>query len=249
MILLAILFLATGCASEDDPVVPENPDVYTATGDFFNFLVGDGSIDTQASFRQGNDIKLGDYILPNGAATNRGLLLDSPAQASSLRFFLTKGDSTILNPGEIFNLNNRGDYVFLAIGDVMDQGGQTRPTLLQMDVLADPPPGKVRFRFSHALTGRTGAVDVHVNGETLTNVRFGHESAAILFDAAPAGQDDLVVVPTGQDPNGPEVLWAARGDDLFDDGDAIDAFFAHKPHDLYYGDIVGTYEVLFHEGN
>ena len=243
-LLFPALILVGGCSPENDPVVPENPDLYTATGDFHNFLVGDGSIDTRASFRQGNDIKLGDHIVPNGASTNRGLLLDSPAQASSLKFFLTEGDSTVLNQGEIFNLNNRGDYVFLAIGDVQDPSGQTRPTLLQMDALSDPPLNQVRFRFSHALTGWTGAVDVHVNGEILTNVRYGHESEAILFDARAADQDTLIVVPTGQDPDGVHVLWNARGVDLFDEGDAVDAFFAHEPHDSYFGDIVGEYQVL-----
>jgi len=234
-----------GCTEEGDPVLPPVPGVYTATGDFFNLLVGDGSVDTRTSFRQGNDIKLGDHILPNGGAIDRGLLLGSPAQASALRFFLTEGDSTILNPGEVFNLNSGGDYVFLALGDVRHTSGETRPTLLQVDALADPPTGQVRFRFSHALTGWTGAVDVHVNGEILENIRYGDESEPIVFDARVAGQDSLVVVPTGEDPDGPLALWGDRGDDIFDAGETIDAFLVHEPHLGVNGDVAGDYEVLF----
>jgi hypothetical protein len=113
-----------------------------------------------------------------------------------------------------------------------------------MDALADPPAGRVRFRFSHALTGWTGAVDVHVNGQVLANVRYGHEFPSVVFDARPAGRDSLVVVPTGEDPDGPFALWAERGADLFDADGAVEAILTHEPFDLYHGDIAGAYEVL-----
>jgi len=245
--LFLVLVLVVGCSSEDDPVLPETPDVYTATGDFHNLLVGDGSVDTRTSFRQGNIVTLGDNIVPNGAALDRGLLLNSPAQAVALQFLLTNGDGAYLNAGEVFNVNSRGDYVFLAIGDVQDASGPYRPTLLQMDALAEPQGGEVRFRFFHALTGWTGAVDVHVNGRVLENVRYGHAIAPVLFDARPAGQDSLVVVPVGEDPDGPFALWESRGSDLFDGGTAYEAILTHEPFDLYHGDIAGDYELLLIE--
>jgi hypothetical protein len=244
LLLLPALLLFAACTAEDDPVVPPGPDVYTATGDFHNLLVGNGSIDTRTSFLQGNIVRLGDYILPNGAARDRGLVLNSPAQAVALRFYLTEGDGTFLNPGEVFNLNNRGDYAFMAFGDVRDESGPTRPTLLQMDALADPPAGAVRFRFFHALAGWTGAVDVHVNGRVLANVRYGHETAPVLFDARSAGEDSLVVVPAGEDPGGPYALWADRGADLFDAGTPYEVVLVHEPLDLYYGDVAGRYRVI-----
>jgi len=245
LLLLPLLLLTAACSTEDDPVVPPGPDGYTALGDFHNLLVGDGAIDTRASFRQGTDVALGDHILPNGAALGRTLLLDSPAQADALTFFLTEGDGTVLNRGEVFNLNNTGEFVFLALGDVRMTDGQTRPTLLQMDALAPPPADRVRLRFSHALTGWTGAVDVHVDGEVLADVRYGHEFAPVTFFARAAGQDSLVVVPAGEDPDGPYVLWEARGEDLFAGGNAYEAFLVHEPFQSVHGDIAGAYEVVF----
>ena len=118
-----------------------------------------------------------------------------------------------------------------------------------MDALAEPPALRVRFRFTHALAGWTGAVDVHVNGQVLSNVRYGHESADVAFYARDAGQDTLVVVPASLQPDGPYVLWSRRGADLFDEGDVVDAFFVHETHDPYRGDVTGDYRVIFDIGN
>jgi len=172
------------------------------------------------------------------------LLLASAVQASSLMFFLTEGDSTILNPGEVFNLRTTAKYVFLALGDVMDSVGPTRPTLMQMDTLVDPSPDWVRFRFSHALTGSTGPIDVYVNGVVIANLSYGRASAPVDFPARAAGGDSLIVVPAGDPPDGPTVIWKNLGGDLFDADRTYDAFLAHKPQGGIHGDIFGAAEVL-----
>jgi hypothetical protein len=247
--LLSLLSLCvmTGCSSEDDPVVPTNPQIFNATGNFHNFLVADGSVDTRLSFRQGPDINLANHIVPNGTATNRNLLLDNRETASAINFFLTDGDGTLLNQGEVFNLTADARYVFMALGHLYTVQGQTRPTLLQLDALAAPPAGQVAFRFTHALAGTPGSVDVHVNDQVIQNLVYGKASNTLVFSAREPDKDSLIVVPTGVDPAGGNTLIQIVDQSLFLADRDYEAILAHLPRLGFNGDINGGARLFLHE--
>lgn len=247
LLALAVLVLLAGCSSEDDPTVPQNPQVFTATGNFHNFIVADGTVDTRLSFRQGTDINLANHIVPNGTAIDRGLLLNSANTAAAINFFLTDGDGTLLNQGEVFNLTADAKYVFMALGNLYTTQGQTRPTLMQLDALEAPPAGQVVFRFTHALAGTPDPVDVHVNGQVIRNLVYGRASAPLAFPARASDMDSLIVVPTGVDPAGGGTLLRIVDQSLFLADRDYEAIFAHLPRLGFNGDINGTGKLFLHE--
>ncbi len=243
-----VLLLIAGC-SDDDPVTPPKAKIYTAAGNFHNFLVADGAVDTRLSVLQGADINIANHIVPNGAAINRGLLLDKPQVTSSLSFFLSGGDGTILNPAEVFPLEHDQRYIFMALGNIYTAQGQLKPTLMQMPALAAPAAGKVAFRFTHALAGAPGPVDVHVNGQIITNLVFGKASATVTFDARAAGEDTLIIVPTGVEPDGNNEIWKDTGSTTFLADRDYESIMAHNARDAFNGDINGTVQVFLLESH
>jgi hypothetical protein len=245
MILSAVaLILNVGCSSDDDPVVVPPVDLFTAHGDFINLLVGDGTVDTRMNVRMGLDLTVAHQVMPNGAAVFQDLLLAATPETASIGFLLSNGDGTILNDGEQFSLTRDRSYVFMAMGHIDTTSGAIQPKLLQLDPLASPGTGKVQFRFIHALAGNPIAVDVHVNGELISNVAFGTASAPVTFDARSVGKDDLVIVPANVVPDGSNEIWKSSGQILFFEGSHYDAVLAHHPRTIFDGDASGQAAIL-----
>ena len=238
------LFVSVGCSSDDTTVVVPPVDFYEAHGDFTNLLVGDGSVDTRMNVHLGSALNIANEILPNGTALDRGLLLAAPQETASIGISLFFGDGTVLNTGEQFPLTRDRSYVFMAVGHVSETQGVLKPTLLQLTPLASPGYGKVQFRFVHALAGNPIPVDVHVNGEIITNVAFGSASAAVTFDARSAGQDSLLVVPTGVTPDGSNEILKSTGHILFFMDTHFDAIMSHHPRSVFDGDVSGQAVLL-----
>lgn len=247
LVALVCVAMAVGCSSDDDPVTPPQPDVYTASANLHNFVVGDGQTNTQLSFRQGADINLANHIVPNGAAVNRQFLLDDPQQNSAVTFFQSLGDGTILNPGETFSLERDKQYVFMALGSIMTASGPLAPTLVQMDALELPPSGKVIFRITNALAGSPDPVDVHVNGIVVEGLAFGSHSSALEIDAREENQDEIVIVPAGETPNGSNEIWNSTGTTLFRQGLDYEAVLGHVATLGFNGNINGRTVLFLHE--
>jgi hypothetical protein len=250
-LLLAICIVSVigGCSGDEDPVVSPEPEVYTASGNFHNFLVGDGTIDTRLSFRQGADISLANHIMPNGAAIDRSMLLADPKQNTPLSFYLSGGDGTILNSGEVFSVERDRRYIFVALGDISAASGQLAPTLLQMDALEAPPAGQVVFRITHALAGSPGPIDVYVNDQVISNLEYGAHSQPVAFDARAANQDDLIVVPAGVTPDGSNEIWNSQDASLFVADRDYEALMGHVASMGFNGNINGRAALFLHEAH
>ncbi len=253
--LLAALMMTTtvlvlgACSSDDDVVVPPNIDIYTAQGNFHNYLVGDGQVNTNLSVQMGLGLVVANHVVPGGVAISRTLLLDDPAQTSPLEIFLTLGDGTILNSGETFPLVSNQRYVFMALGDVNSSQGQLQPTFLQLNPMAAPPAGEVNFRFTHAMAGSPDPVDVYVNGEIISGLSFGNVSDVHTFSARSSGQDSLLVVPAGEIPNGTNEIWHSINSTLFSAGLDYETILAHVANEGFNGDIGGNAAIYLHEAS
>lgn len=249
--ILFCLVMVSSCGdSEDDgPTTPPQPDVYTASANLHNHVVGDGTLDTQMSFRQGEAVNLANHIVPGGVALDRGLLLDDPSQISGIEMFLTGGEGTALNPGDEFTLERDRRYVFIALGSLAAASGQLRPQLVQLDALPEPGSGKVVFRFTHALAGSPDPVDVYVNGEVARNLSFAQSSPEIEFDARSAGEDTLIIVATGVIPDGSNEIYRAEGATLFQSGLDYEAVLGHRPRNGFNGDINGSLGLYLSEAH
>jgi hypothetical protein len=235
---ILMIGLLSGCSSDDEVVVPP-ADLYEARGDISNFLVGDGTIDTRMSVRLSANVGVADNILPNQTSLDESFLLGSDNETVNIGISLTHGDGTILNDGEEFTLIHDRRYLYIACGLVSEASGTLKPTLLKMTPLAKPGAGKVQFRFIHALAGNPVAVDVHVNGEVISNVSYGAVSAPVIFTARPVGQDELLVVPTGVTPDGSNEIFKSTGHLLFFMDEHYDGVLAHHPKSIYDGDVNG----------
>lgn len=241
MIILAILTmsLALGCSSDDDPVVAPPADIIEAHADVANFLVADGTVDTRLTVKLGTSITVAENVSPNGMSLDGSLILGSDTETAPLAISLTHGDGSTLNPGEEFLLVKERRYLLLACGMYGVMSGQTKPTLLQLTPMAKPGVGKVHFRFIHAMPGHTDPVDVHVNGEVISNVAYGSASNPVTFAARPVGQDDLRVVPVGVIPDGTNEIWMSTGHLLFFMDEHFDGVLAHHPKSAFDGDVNG----------
>ena len=239
LLLVAIsMCFVVGCSSDDDIVVPP-AELYEAHGDFTNFLVGDGSVDTRMNVHLGTSLMVADNISPHETALDEELLLGSELETASIGITLTYGGGAVLNEGEEFSLIRDRRYLFMACGLVSAATGQLKPTLLQLTPLAKPGVGHVQFRFVHTLAGNPIAVDVHVNGEVISNVGYGTVSTAVTFAARPIGQDELLVVPTGVTPDGTNEIWKSTGQLLFVMDEHYDGVLTHHPKSVFDGDING----------
>jgi hypothetical protein len=245
------LALMTGCgdSSDDGPTTPPDPEIYTASANLHNHVVGDGTVDTQMSFRQGATVNLANHVVPGGVAINRGLLLDDPSQLSAIEIFLTAGDGAVLNPGEEFTLERDKRYVFIALGNLAVASGQIKPQIHQLDALGEPAPGKVRFRFTHALAGSPAPVDVYVNDEVVRNLSFAQSSPEIEFDARAEDEDSLIIVATGVIPDGSNEIYRGEGQTLFQSGLDYEAVLGHRPRNGFNGDINGALGLYLSEAH
>ena len=239
------VILSGGCSSDDsDPVVPPDVDIFEAYGDFYNFLVGDGTVDTRMDVRLGTNLHVASDIPPNGGERERALILAAEQETASIGIYLTAGDGSVLNDGEQFPLTKDRHYVFMALGHVDETQGSLKPSLLQLAPLASPGISKVQFRFVHALAGTPDPIDVHVNGQVITNIQYGSASPAATFDARPVGQDSLLVVPTGVTPDGDNEIWKSTGHILFFMDSHYDGVLTHHPRSIFDGDVTGQAEVV-----
>lgn len=243
--LSSLLVLLAACGGTDT-IAPPQPEYFTATGDFWNFVVLDGSLDTRITVHQGEQFMPADQVLPGGGATARNLTLTAESQNVSLGFFLSYTDSTVQNPGETFPTAEGRHHVYVAMGRPWTTNAAVAPTIVQMDPVAEPDAGHVAVRFVHALAGAPGAVDVHVNGQTFSGLAFGQETGTITFPTRGAGQDSLYVMPAGAAPDPDTALWKNLGGSLFANGARYDCFLGHLPQDLYNGDAGGAIRLYQH---
>lgn len=232
------LCLVGGCSDDDEIVVPP-AELYEASGDISNFLVGDGTVDTRMSVQLGSTLDVVKNVPPNSTHLGAEFLLGSEQETAAIGISLSTGDGTVLNAGEEFTLDRDRHYLFMAIGLINEATGPRKPTLLQMTPLAKPGVSKVQFRFVHALAGNPQAVDVHVNGEVISNVEYGAVSAPVTFTARPVGQDELAVVPAGVTPDGTNEIWLSTGHLLFFMDEHYDGVLAHHPKSYFDGDVNG----------
>jgi len=239
ILLLTIGLLVVGCSDDDEVIAPPS-DIHEARADISNFLVGDGVTDTRMNVQMSVNVAVAQNVEPNKTELDATLLLGSASQTSPVEILRSYGDGTVLNDGQEFSLVKDQRYLFMAIGNVAMDSGPQKPALLQLVPLAKPGVGRVQFRFVHALAGNPAAVDVHVNRKVLTNVAYGQADPAVVFDARPVGQDELIVVPTGEAPDGTNEIYKSIGHLLFFMDEHYDAVLGHHPKSLHIGDVVGS---------
>lgn len=244
---LLTVFILCGCTSSDeDPVEPVDPNA--AVGTFTNVLVGDGTVDTRMSVRNNNETEdVVSGILPNVTSVDNDILLGGTQDNARLGILLTANPGTILNMREPITLTIDVSYSFVACGHIDAVDGDLQPKFIMLDPLSTPGVGKAQFRLVHALAGNPIPVDVHVNGEVISNVAYGTQSAAVVFDTRPLGQDELLVVPTGVTPDGTNEIWKSSGQVLFAMNSHTDGVLAHYAQTAYDGDVAGEAIVVFVE--
>ena len=192
------------------------------------------------SVQLSSDLSVADNISPNQTSLDEEFLLGFEQETVAVSISLTHGDGTTLNGGEEFLLIKDRRYLFMACGLVSETTGSLKPTLIRMTPLAKPGVGKVQFRFIHTLAGNPVPVDIHVNGEVISNIAYGAASAAVVFDARPVGQDKLLVVPTGVTPDGTNEIYSSTGHLLFVMDEHYDGVLAHHPLSVFDGDVNGN---------
>jgi hypothetical protein len=220
--------LLASCGGGTESIAPPAPEYYTATGDFWNFVVLDGSLDTRLTVVQSDVFTPVDQLLPGGGATARNLTLTAENQSVPIGFFLSYTDSSIMNAGQTFPVREGQHRIYVAMGRPWTTNDTVAPRILQMPPAETPGPGQVAVRF------------VHVNGEVIEGLAFGEGSATTMFTARGADQDSLYVMPAGQAPDPDAALLKNLGGSLFANGARYECFLGHQPQEALNGDVNGA---------
>lgn len=236
---LGVLLALGACGGDDDPANPGTPESYSATVGFWNFLVADGSTDTRLDFFHDTDSPLATNVLPLGGADGLPVTLAAASSSPVLGYKLSYPGAVPLEASNAFPMNDGDHYRIKVCGVLGSADPDLAPRMVQMEDLAAPATGSVTLRVFHALAGSPVAVDIHVNGRTISGLNYAEASDPVSFAARSADQDTMLIVPAGQAPNGSNEIIAVRGASLFSGNTRNEVTLVHQTSGLYNGDVNG----------